>query len=433
MASSSELATSGYELGSDVSSTIIVLPGGNTGLLASDTAGASNASLHNRAEAERLAAVNCQIISDLRQCFISTLSKKESVLDVATGQDSDTSCIGSEAGRKARSEILTALEKSQTSSTTFAFHDHCLPVLYENNVAHPDVHVLRNGNETEHIFKYSGPQEPLLFMEAGQMYHGAPLSSHPQPFNGYGLWLSVRSQETETPFSLKSIAKSNGQQHLVAGAVTATILFGHLSGSENQLLKGSLMHVHVPYESLEDFNSASYQRCVGFSYNGTLSLKKPQNTAMNVEENFIELQFDSPNQENAVFREFEFAIAVNKDETLTCQHNSDELMYSRRISLPLLVGMFIDSLSDDGKERKDFRKFQVHKEFANFNNENFVNFLKTNYISAGLQYFVPKIIAKSMLTFARCSSPCFQSCSLKKVTDVSRRFYICSFLFQPRP
>jgi hypothetical protein len=77
-------------------------------------------------------------------------------------------------------------------------------------------------------------------------------------------------------------------------------------------------------------------------------------------------------------------------------------LYRRRVPLKLMAELFIDCLWDDGKERKSIREFESHSKVVDMSpnrnpgNQVFVDFLAKNYISAGLQYFVPSIVKSTI-------------------------------------
>jgi hypothetical protein len=196
-----------------------------------------------------------------------------------------------------------------------------------------------------------------------------------------------------------------------------------------ELTEGSMLHAYVP-----DMDGAfwPFRRCVGFSYKGRLSLdtlKNPKkfkanklppllhsntcNTITRLES--LELKFDCSDPHNhATFREFEFA-AIKMALPKSTQNDPE-------FPLQVWVELFIDSFLDDGLERKGCRNYGEHRKIfeqtpkeldfalsspANATaeaaaaakayadkavNDGFIEFLTSNYIGAGLQYFVPRIV-----------------------------------------
>ena len=81
----------------------------------------------------------------------------------------------------------------------------------------------------------------------------------------------------------------------------------------------------------------------------------------------------------AIFREFEFVVPK-------FYQNQEKLSQ-------VWVELFFATLLDDGLERKECRDFERHKQISGcVNQDGFIDFLKSNYIGTGLQYFVPRIV-----------------------------------------
>jgi len=272
----------------------------------------------------------------------------------------------------------------------FAFHDHSGPLILENKIIDPDswhpAGILSEEEESKQ-HKYIGPQHLHLF-QANGIYQGVFDTNEGSPeFSGYGLWVSASSFQGEG-------AKKGG--HYV------TILWGKWEG---QVLAGSMLHAYMP-----EMDEDAPQRCVGFSYKGFLSLKchpKVDKKGASTSQTWQELIFHQPKlsnenygddygfatevtrsqdpkshgqSETAIFREFEFAVPFDKK--------------SKQWFSQVWVELFFDTLSDDGLERKDSRDFEQHKQDSGYKDdqEGFIKFLKSNYIGAGLQYFVPRVV-----------------------------------------
>ena len=271
-----------------------------------------------------------------------------------------------------------------------AFHHHCGPLILENRIIGPDSwHSASSDKETKKKtkdtkpkqHKYTGPEHPHLF-EADGFYQGELENGKP---NGWGLWVSVSSFERHFEEARKN----------VQDPLSVTILWGNWKDME--LTEGSMLHAYVP-----DMPFWPVQRCVGFSYKGRLSLGALNKTE--TDNLYFELKFDCNDQENsATFREFEFA-AIKMALPITTLNRDPEF------PLQVWVELFCDSLLDDGLERKGCRNYGEHRKIfeqtpkeqdsalalsANPKaavNAGFIEFLTSNYIGAGLQYFVPRIV-----------------------------------------
>jgi hypothetical protein len=297
-------------------------------------------------------------------------------------------------------------QNSKVSDISCAFHHHCGPLILENRIIGPDSwHSASSDKETtkktketkpkQH--KYTGPEHPYLF-EADGFYQGEQLENG-KP-NGWGLWVSVSSFEQHF---------EKGKRKGFQDPLSVTILWGNWKDME--LTEGSMLHAYVP-----DMNGPFWpvQRCVGFSYKGRLSLNKTETDNLH-----YELKFDCNDQENsATFREFEFAaikMALQKKFLPKTKQNGDSLEpdiepQDPEFPLQVWVELFCDSLLDDGLERKGCRNYGEHRKIfeqtpklqdsalalsANPKvavNAGFIEFLTSNYIGAGLQYFVPRIV-----------------------------------------
>jgi len=291
-------------------------------------------------------------------------------------------------------------QNSKVSDISCAFHHHCGPLILENRIIGPDSwqsasserDTEKKAKETKpKQHKYTGPEHPHLF-EADGFYQGELENGKP---NGWGLWVSVSSFEQHF---------EKGKRKGFQDPLSVTILWGNWKDME--LTEGSMLHAYVP-----DMNGPFYpvQRCVGFSYKGRLSLGTLNKTE--TDNLYFELKFDCNDQENsATFREFEFAvIKMALPKTQWGDHE---------FPLQVWVELFYDSLLDDGLERKGCRNYGEHRKIfeqtpkelelalgnkdlalalsakakAAAMNAGFIEFLTSNYIGGGLQYFVPRIV-----------------------------------------
>jgi hypothetical protein len=358
-------------------------------------------------KAEKLAAVNSEIISDLRKILLQRFQDEAKTRPAL----------------EASANIEKVLSVTKEDTKEFAFHDRCLDIMFEHQILEPDSYEVSGKAQKEVLHKYKGPEakeKPQLFHEKG-IYFCEPSEQPSGIFSGYAIWVSVRSVEIQA--SVLDVFKHEGSNY-VTGALTLTIICGLWKDKDDdktdtQLLEGSMLHVHLPAKN----EGTTYQRCVGFSYKGTLLLEKKakgeEKKAQDVPEYIDVFKFHNPDQ-NSVFREFEFTIpSTGKDfskdikEMKNCEET--KIPYRRRVPLKLMAELFIDCLWDDGKERKNFREFESHRKFlidrspnrnqvpidaSPHRNQDFVDFLAKNYISAGLQYFVPSI-AKSTISFVK--------------------------------
>ncbi len=240
-------------------------------------------------------------------------------------------------------------QNSKFSEISCAFHNHCGPLILENEIIGPDSwHSASSDKETKKQtketktkqHKYTGPEHPHLF-EADGIYKGELENGNP---NGWGLWVSFSSFEQHFEVSIAADTYRKGFQD----PISVTILWGNWKDME--LTQGSMLHACVP-----DMNGPFWpvRRCVGFSYKGRLSLgtlnyqqKKPKKG--------FELKFDCNDQENsAIFREFEFT-AIKMALPKTKQGDPE-------FPLQVWVELFYDSLLDDGFERKGCRNYGEHR------------------------------------------------------------------------
>jgi hypothetical protein len=289
-------------------------------------------------------------------------------------------------------------QNSEVSKILFAFHHHCGPLILENRIIGPDRwHSASSERDTKKKaketkpkqHKYTGPDDPHLF-EADGIYKGEIKNGKP---NGWGLWVSFSSFEQHFD---EDTHREGFQDPL-----SVTILWGNWNciQEDMELTEGSMLHAYVP-----DMDGAfwPFRRCVGFSYKGRLSLdtlKNPKKFKAN--KLFFELKFDCNDPNNhATFREFEFA-AIKMALPKSTQGDHE-------FPLQVWVELFSDSFLDDGLERKGCRNYGEHRkifeqtpkelDFALSSptnatvNDGFIEFLTSNYIGAGLQYFVPRIV-----------------------------------------
>jgi hypothetical protein len=316
-------------------------------------------------------------------------------------------------------------QNSKVSKILFAFHHHCGPLILENRIIGPDSwHSASSERDKKEKaketkpkqHKYTGPDDPHLF-EADGIYKGEIKNGKP---NGWGLWVSFSSFEQHFD---EDTHRKGFQDPL-----SVTILWGNwkcLQENNMELTEGSMLHAYVP-----DMDGAfwPFRRCVGFSYKGRLSLdtlknpkkfkanKSPPSSHSNITRlEPLELKFDCNDPNNhATFREFEFA-AIKMALPKSTQNDPE-------FPLQVWVELFIDSFLDDGLERKGCRNYGEHRkifeqtpkelDFALSSpvnataeaaaaakayadkavNDGFIEFLTSNYIGAGLQYFVPRIV-----------------------------------------
>jgi hypothetical protein len=275
---------------------------------------------------------------------------------------------------KGFADIHSLFENAQKKEMPFVFHDHSGPLVLEDKIIDPDSWepAWKPGEKEESKqHKYVGPEKLHLF-KANGIYRGKfeTDAGGSTTFEGCGLWVSVSSSQGQG-------AKKGG--HFV------TILWGNWEG---KALAGSMLHAFMPEIGENDF-----QRCVGFSYNGSFSLEKCDKGAdkkgsQSKSQPWQELMFDHPVQDSkshgqsktAIFREFEFAVPK-------VYQNQDKLSQ-------VWVELFFATLLDDGLERKESRDFERHKQILRSckNQDGFIEFLRSNYIGTGLQYFVPRIV-----------------------------------------
>lgn len=282
-----------------------------------------------------------------------------------------SSCLERQGNSQGLKVFADSLSEEAPQAVSFIFHDHSGPLVLEDKIIDPDSWDPANPGEKEESkqHKYIGPEKLHLFKANGIYIGKIKTDEGSTTFEGCGLWVSVSSSQGQG-------AKKGG--HFV------TILWGNWEG---KALAGSMLHAYMPEMGENDF-----QRCVGFSYNGSFSLEDCHNVAdkkvsPSKFQPWQELMFHHPDQDpkshgqskTAIFREFEFAVPK-------IYQNQEKLSQ-------VWVELFFATLLDDGLERKESRDFERHKQISGcVNQDGFIDFLKSNYIGTGLQYFVPRIV-----------------------------------------
>jgi hypothetical protein len=337
-------------------------------------------------------------------------------------------------------------QNSKVSEILFAFHHHCGPLILENRIIGPDSwHSASSERDTKKKaketkpkqHKYTGPDDPHLF-EADGIYKGEIKNGKP---NGWGLWVSFSSFEQHFD--------ENTHRKGFQDPISVTILWGNwkcLQEDDMELTEGSMLHAYVP-----DMDGAfwPFRRCVGFSYKGRLSLDTLKNPKKFKANNlFFELKFDCNDPNNhATFREFEFA-AIKMALPKSTQGDPE-------FPLQIWVELFYDSLLDDGLERKGCRNYGEHRKIfeqtpkeldfalpspANATaeaaaaaksavdtavNEGFIEFLTSNYIGGGLQYFVPRIVNGTFAHFETLVIVFHSYCHKTTLTQLPFLCHVC--------
>ena len=273
---------------------------------------------------------------------------------------------------------LTTLDRAENIlEMDFNCYNYCAPLL-------------QGEGEKREIWQpksYSAPTHPhfdspitpsarkgIYFGESKTVSEGGLDRSGKKVPSGFGIWVSVdRHNPAEAP-------------------VCVFIMGGCWSWDDKSLdgssafLDGSMLHFFANKTS----TSAAFQRCVGFSYKGSFKNKKPaaaatpQAAAAATPPVVATPMFDCQD-EDAVFREFETA----------CPR------LSAGAKMALWLDMFIDSLSDDGRERQKCRDFRQHMIATKFvppekDNKNgsggYMYHILEHYLGGCMQYFVPAMV-----------------------------------------
>ena len=275
----------------------------------------------------------------------------------------------------ALSEILTSLKLSPEKpehmiALNFSFYNYCGPLLLPERIVNPDYFTDLH-NYTVH--ELTGP---INRFDSRGYYLGETIGESHVPC-GFGLWVGVDVDDT------KGHPKGHG----------VTIMGGQWSAADDANgLKGRFTGgmLHVCWRNKPNSRSvpASVRRIVGFSYKGTVSFDEK-----------FKMDFDTGKDPtascpHAVFREFEVAVPLSGP--------SSPLLPQKSFPLQLWHELFIDTLSDDGLERNACRSVLEHikvlgltkkvPDVSKLKGSSFYEFLATNYIGGGLQYFVPSIV-----------------------------------------
>lgn len=274
----------------------------------------------------------------------------------------------------ALSEILTSLKLSPEKpehmiALNFSIYNYCGPLLLPERIVNPDYFTDLH-NYTVH--ELTGPIN--RFPSSGHYLGESVTVGESRVPCGFGLWVGVDDDSTNG----HGVTIMGGQW---SAADDATNVKGRFTGGM----------LHVCWRNKLNSRSvpAAVRRIVGFSYKGTVSFDEK------FKMNFDTGKDPTASCPHAVFREFEVAVPY---EPKTYERDLEALPFP----LQLWHELFIDTLSDDGLERNACRNVLEHIKVlgltkkvpkkSELKESPFYEFLATNYIGGGLQYFVPSIV-----------------------------------------